>query len=48
MDEHHRNPLLSGGEFVMRILQSLAVALLLVAVCLLIGMLGYHGFEGLP
>jgi hypothetical protein len=47
MYEHHRNPLLSPAEFIVRMLKSIGAAFCLVAVSLLIGMLGYHGFEGL-
>jgi hypothetical protein len=47
MYEHHRNPLLSPAEFIVRMIKSIAGAFCLVAASLLIGMLGYHGFEGL-
>ena len=48
MFEHHKNPLLSHGEFAARVFRNLAVAVGLVMVCLFIGMAGYHGFENLP
>jgi len=47
MYEHHQKPLQSRGEFIVRMLRSLSVALCLVALSLVIGMLGYHGFEKL-
>ena len=48
MFEHHKNPLLSRGEFAARLFRNSAVAICLVMVCLFIGMAGYHGFENLP
>ena len=48
MYEHHKRPLLSRGEFIVRLLTNLFAAFALTALCLLIGMLGYHRFERLP
>jgi hypothetical protein len=47
MYEHHRKPLLSRSEFAVRVLKSASAAFTMVVFCLLIGMLGYRGFEGL-
>ena len=48
MLEHHRQPLLPKREFLRRIALYAAGAFLLVGVSLLIGILGYHEFEGMP
>jgi hypothetical protein len=47
MLEHHSKPLLPRPDFIRRLLRSIAAAMGLVITCLLIGMAGYHGFEGL-
>ena len=45
--EHHSQPLLGRRAFLRRLAGSIALGIGLIAVSLLIGMLGYHLFEGL-
>jgi len=45
--EHHKQPLLSRREFLVRQLTYLFVALLIIAGSLFLGMLGYHLLEKL-
>jgi len=47
MFEHSSEPLLPWPRFLMRLAQSGGIALTLVSTSLLVGMLGYHGFEHL-
>jgi hypothetical protein len=47
MFEHRKEPLLSPHDFIIRQLIFLSVAMLIVAVSLAIGMLGYHLLERL-
>jgi hypothetical protein len=47
MFEHHRQPLLQRAAFIRRVLVNGAAALGIVLGSLVIGMLGYHFFEGL-
>lgn len=47
MFEHHKQPLLSPHQFLIRQLVYLFVALLIIAGSLFLGMLGYHLFEKL-
>ena len=47
MFEHRREPLLSRAAFIRRFMGHGAIALGLLAFSLLLGMAGYHGFEGL-
>ena len=42
MYEHHKQPLASKAKFLQRTLNNIVVALLIMAVCLLIGTIGYH------
>jgi hypothetical protein len=46
--EHRRKPLLSRAAFAARLARSAALAAALIAVSLGIGVVGYHGFAGLP
>jgi hypothetical protein len=48
MFEHHKQPLLSPREFLIRQLIYLLVAFLIIAGSLVMGILGYHFFEKLP
>jgi hypothetical protein len=48
MFEHYRRPLLPLREFIWRVVRHGVFALLLVAIALGIGVLGYHGLENLP
>jgi hypothetical protein len=47
MFEHRHQPLLPWRAFLGRIMVSTALGLTLVLVSLLIGMVGYHAFEGM-
>jgi hypothetical protein len=46
--EHRRQPLLSPRAYLRRQAAAAAVALAVALFSLAVGMLGYHGFEGLP
>ena len=48
MYEHRRKPLISSIEFFVRVLLHGLIAFSVVAVALGVGILGYHGFEGMP
>jgi hypothetical protein len=48
MFEHHRKPLLSRAAFLARLARSSALASVLIALSLAIGVIGYHVFAGLP
>lgn len=47
MYEHHSQPLLSRTQWFLRLLRSVRIAAMVVAVSLLIGISGYHFFGGL-
>ncbi len=47
MFEHISEPLLSPRAFALRVARSVAVAMAIVLLSLLLGMLGYRTFEGL-
>lgn len=47
MYEHHSTQLLSWAEFAWRVVQHVAAGLILLAVGLGIGVMGYHGLGGL-
>ncbi len=47
MFEHRTDPLLPRRAFLVRLAGNAGIGLVLVAVCLGIGMAGYHGFENL-
>jgi hypothetical protein len=47
MFEQRKKPLLPRRAFYVRMVRSLALALAITLVSLSIGMVGYHGFEGL-
>lgn len=42
MYEHHKQPLASKATFYQRILKNILIALVIMAVCLVIGIAGYH------
>ena len=44
MYEHRKQPLAPPSVFYQRVLKNILLALLIMAVCLAIGMLGYHQF----
>lgn len=48
MYEHHRQPLASPAIFYKRLLKNILIALLIMLVCLVIGMAGYHYMAGIP
>lgn len=45
--EHRAQPVIPPHQFLIRLAHSGIIALALIAVSLLIGMVGYHAFEGL-
>jgi hypothetical protein len=47
MYEHRHEPLLPSGKFLLRVASHAAVALAVVLGSLIIGIVGYHVFEGL-
>ncbi len=47
MYEHHNDPLLPRRQFLHRVARNLLAAIAVIALSLLAGMLGYHGFEHL-
>ena len=48
MFEHHRQPLISRSAFLHRLSSYIGIAIIIVLGSLIIGILGYHFFEGLP
>ena len=42
MYEHHKQPLASKVTFYQRVLKNIVIALIIMAVCLAIGITGYH------
>jgi hypothetical protein len=48
MYEHHRQPLLPRRAFIGRLARHAALASVVVGAALLVGVLGYHGLEGMP
>ena len=47
MYEHRTDPLLPRRQFLRRVARNLLAAIAVIALSLLMGMLGYHGFEHL-
>ncbi|MGQ0738493.1 MAG: hypothetical protein ACT4OJ_05480 [Bacteroidota bacterium] len=47
MYEHRKQPLASASTFYQRILKNILIALLIMALCLIIGVLGYHYTAGI-
>ena len=47
MFEHHKKPLISQTQFVRRLFANVLIAMMVVAVSLFIGMVGYHITAGL-
>lgn len=48
MYEHKKEPVATRSVFVSRVLRNLAVAAILLGVCLLIGVVGYHYTDNIP
>ncbi len=48
MYEHRKQPLAPASTFYQRILKNILLALLIMAVCLVIGVLGYHYTADIP
>ncbi len=48
MYEHRKQPLASKATFYQRIVRNILIALLVMAVCLAIGVTGYHYTAGIP
>jgi hypothetical protein len=48
MYEHKKQPLASATTYYQRVLKNILVALLVIAVCLIIGVVGYHYTDNVP
>lgn len=48
MYEHRKQPLANKATFYQRILKNIIIALLIMAVCLIIGIVGYHYTDNIP
>ena len=48
MYEHRKQPLATKATFYQRILKNILIALLIMAVCLIIGIAGYHYTDNIP
>jgi hypothetical protein len=48
MYEHHKQPLASKATFYQRILKHIIIALIIMVVCLVIGIAGYHYWGEAP
>ena len=48
MYEHRKSPLLPWPAFLARVALHAGIGALIILVCLGVGMLGYHYFEGMP
>ena len=48
MYEHKKQPLASKATFYQRILKNIIIALIIMAVCLAIGVAGYHYTDNIP
>jgi hypothetical protein len=48
MYEHRKQPLASKTTFYQRVLKNIIIALVIMAVCLAIGILGYHYTANIP
>jgi len=46
--EHYHEKLLPRSQFILRLLKYALISIALIVVSLLVGMMGYHIFEGLP
>lgn len=47
MYEHHQQPLASRAKFYTRLLNNILLALVIMGICLVIGVAGYHYTEGI-
>ncbi len=48
MYEHRKQPLATKATFYQRILKNIIIALFIMAVCLIIGIVGYHYTDNIP
>jgi hypothetical protein len=48
MYEHRKQPLASPAKFYARLINNIMLALFVMAVCMVIGVLGYHYTEDIP
>ena len=48
MYEHKKQPLATKATFYQRIMKNIIIALLIMAVCLVIGVAGYHYTDNIP
>ncbi|MBI5765422.1 MAG: hypothetical protein HZA51_18085 [Planctomycetes bacterium] len=46
--EHRSEPLIPSTRFLLRLARSGSLAVMLIGASLLLGVLGYHSFEGMP
>lgn len=48
MYEHRKQPIASKATFYQRVLKNIIIALIIMAICLLIGIVGYHFTDNIP
>ncbi len=48
MYEHRKQPLASKATFYQRVLKNILIALIIMTICLLIGIAGYHYTDNIP
>lgn len=48
MYEHRKQPIASKATFYQRVLKNIIIALIIMAICLLIGIAGYHYTDNIP
>lgn len=48
MYEHRKQPLASISTFYQRVLKNVVIALVIIAACLVIGIVGYHYTDNIP
>jgi hypothetical protein len=48
MYEHRKQPIASKATFYQRVLKNIIIALIIMAICLLIGIVGYHYTDNIP
>ncbi|MCY7311015.1 MAG: hypothetical protein LH619_09565 [Chitinophagaceae bacterium] len=48
MYEHRKQPLATKATFHLRVLKNITIAIIIMAVCLIIGIVGYHYTDNIP
>ncbi|MDZ4806684.1 MAG: hypothetical protein SGI96_00275 [Bacteroidota bacterium] len=48
MYEHRKQPLATKATFHLRVLKNIIIAIIIMAVCLIIGIVGYHYTDNIP